>query len=489
VQSFLFGHNRSYWTSFDQAYRPVFQFSGPRYKRHDYDPAGNLKSLTDINNTAQSFDYSPLNEITSASDTQAGSYGSLAYSYLPNGNRQNETRNGTATTYYYYDNTNRLYHAGDSDWRLMDAAGNTTWSNALWGISYDGYGRLLSSSKAQSSYGYNVFNQRTTKSAGGATTSFLYGQQGELLYETNGASTKAYVYFNGIPLARIDNNTDIYYYHTDHLGTPQAMTNSGGATVWKASYEPFGKATVTTQTITNNLRFPGQYFDQETGLHYNWHRYYDPKIGRYISSDPIGLAGGLNTYTYALNNPLRYIDPFGLETLGIGIEPPIASAIVNGVLNPAEDPGHTFLYLMNDKDQVTNVLSVGPSSPIGALNKNSFLNGTLGAVSNWSITGQVSAYEWDITSKQYAQCQKTLNQMKKNPGNYSPTNQCTSAAISAAKQCGVNVPSGISPVQVPPIPLIFKGYSNNLPNPYGLQQQLNKSMTPKIVPDSTFTIQ
>jgi RHS repeat-associated protein len=90
------------------------------------------------------------------------------------------------------------------------------------------------------------------------------------------------------------------------------MTNSAGATVWKASYEPFGKATITTQTIQNNLRLAGQYFDNETGLHYNWHRYYDPKTGRYISSDPIGLAGGLNTYLYAGANPLRFVDPLGL---------------------------------------------------------------------------------------------------------------------------------------------------------------------------------
>jgi RHS repeat-associated protein len=90
------------------------------------------------------------------------------------------------------------------------------------------------------------------------------------------------------------------------------MTDTGGNAVWKALYEPFGKATVTLQTITNNVRLAGQYFDQETGLHYNWHRYYDPKVGRYISSDPIGLRGGLNTYVYVRNNPLRYTDPLGL---------------------------------------------------------------------------------------------------------------------------------------------------------------------------------
>jgi len=67
--------------------------------------------------------------------------------------------------------------------------------------------------------------------------------------------------------------------------------------------------------ITVNLRFAGQYYDSETGLYYNWHRYYDPKTGRYISSDPIGLAGGLNTYTYALGNPLYWVDPSGLDVL------------------------------------------------------------------------------------------------------------------------------------------------------------------------------
>jgi RHS repeat-associated protein len=112
----------------------------------------------------------------------------------------------------------------------------------------------------------------------------------------------------------------LYYYHNDHLGTPQTLTDQAGAVVWRATYDPFGQATVNEDPdgngvlMKNNVRYAGQYFDAETGLHYNWHRYYDPKVGRYISSDPIGLRGGLNTYLYARANPLKYIDPAGLET-------------------------------------------------------------------------------------------------------------------------------------------------------------------------------
>jgi RHS repeat-associated protein len=123
-----------------------------------------------------------------------------------------------------------------------------------------------------------------------------------------------YFYLNGEPLAlrEYETNPGTYYYLHDHLGTPQQLVKADGTAVWKAAYLPYGQAQVQLGTVTNNLRFPGQYFDPETGLHYNWHRFYDPETGRYLSADPIGLDGGMNLYNYTSNNPMNAIDPKGL---------------------------------------------------------------------------------------------------------------------------------------------------------------------------------
>ena len=106
---------------------------------------------------------------------------------------------------------------------------------------------------------------------------------------------------------------NVVIYQNDHLGTPQKLTAVNGAVVWSAKYSSFGEANVDApSTVNNNLRFPGQYFDQETGLHYNWHRYYDPLVGRYISKDIIGIKDGVNQFNYSSNNSIKYFDPFGL---------------------------------------------------------------------------------------------------------------------------------------------------------------------------------
>ena len=105
---------------------------------------------------------------------------------------------------------------------------------------------------------------------------------------------------------------EIYHYHLDHLGTPRELTNQQGNIVWKARYKTYGNIAVKdVEEIENNLRFQGQYFDEETGLHYNRHRYYDPNIGQLITQDPIGLLGGVNNYRYA-PNPTGWVDPLGL---------------------------------------------------------------------------------------------------------------------------------------------------------------------------------
>jgi RHS repeat-associated protein len=110
----------------------------------------------------------------------------------------------------------------------------------------------------------------------------------------------------------------VYRIQADHLDTPRAILDPAGTVVWRWLADPFGAAPPEENpdgdgaTFTYNLRFPGQYYDKETNLHYNYFRYYEPGTGRYMESDPIGLAGGLNVYEYARSNPLSYTDPLGL---------------------------------------------------------------------------------------------------------------------------------------------------------------------------------
>jgi RHS repeat-associated protein len=114
-------------------------------------------------------------------------------------------------------------------------------------------------------------------------------------------------------------STQAYYIHSDQIDTARLITNDARQSVWKSELEPFGANPPDENpqgqgTFVYNNRFPGQYFDRETGLHYNYYRDYDPQTGRYIQSDPIGLEGGINTYGYVEGNPLSFTDPKGLQT-------------------------------------------------------------------------------------------------------------------------------------------------------------------------------
>ena len=135
--------------------------------------------------------------------------------------------------------------------------------------------------------------------------------------------------------------TDIAYIQADQLGTPRTVTDRQQRVIWKwDQLDPFGANAPSEdpdgdgKRYTLNLRFPGQYFDEETGLHYNYYRDYDPHTGRYIQPDPIGLAGGINTYAYVKGNPLRHVDPIGLQ--GAATVPEV---IVGGGLICLATPG------------------------------------------------------------------------------------------------------------------------------------------------------
>jgi len=135
----------------------------------------------------------------------------------------------------------------------------------------------------------------------------------QLAQETPNKIKKTYVYepLSFKPVALVQDN-EVYHYHLDHLGTPRELTNNEGDIVWKVRYRTWGNVALKEcEEIENNIRFQGQYFDEETGLHYNRHRYYNPDTGQFISQDPIGLLGGINNYQYA-PNPLGWIDPYGL---------------------------------------------------------------------------------------------------------------------------------------------------------------------------------
>ncbi|MGQ0593581.1 MAG: RHS repeat-associated core domain-containing protein, partial [Gammaproteobacteria bacterium] len=149
------------------------------------------------------------------------------------------------------------------------------------------------------------------------TTLYHYDLGGKLIAETkdDGTPIRDYLWHDDEPLAQIDTAQGfetLRYLHTNHLQTPRLATGTSGAILWRWEGEAFGSTAPELASATINLRFPGQYFDAETGLHYNYFRDYDPSTGRYVQSDPVGLDGGINTYSYVDGNPLSETDPLGL---------------------------------------------------------------------------------------------------------------------------------------------------------------------------------
>ncbi|WP_235811824.1 RHS repeat-associated core domain-containing protein, partial [Pseudomonas syringae] len=277
-----------------------------------------------------------------------------AYSFDATGNRTQRTT--TSLTTSDATDTQSLTYASDSN-RLtsingstlpMDAAGNHTQINGR-RFTYDSQGRLSEVYQANiykiADYKYNALGQRIIKRAYvmgsqalAGTTTYLYDPSGKLIgqtfYDGNGQKTSGQYWFwlDNMPLAQLTANfstlgevssSKLIYLHVDHLNTPRLATDSTQALLWRWNSDAYGVGAPEEdvdgdgKATTIALRFPGQIYDAQTQLSYNYHRDYNPDTGRYVQSDPIGLGGGRNTYAYVNANPMSYIDPMGLAAIAL----------------------------------------------------------------------------------------------------------------------------------------------------------------------------
>ncbi len=287
--------------------------------RYEYDPVGNLLEKATEHGT-YAYEYDPRDRLTRAVNPTLPDE---AYDYDPAGNR---TRDANLPGPWQYDAANALKaYAGIT--LEQDANGSTTRkteSGQTTTYVYNLENRLSevqdNSGATVARYGYDPFGRRIWKETGGSRTYFVYSEEGLVAeLDAGGNLIQGYGYVPQSPYGTAPLYTrtpaGYAYYQLDHLGTPQLLADKSGRILWQGRAMAFGSTTEIVNEIRNPLRFPGQYYDEETGLHYNYFRYYDPSTGRYIASDPIGFGGGLNTYGYVYWNPLSWIDPYGLSSL------------------------------------------------------------------------------------------------------------------------------------------------------------------------------
>ena len=320
----------------------------------DRDNISQIKNVLAGNTVEQTFDYTARGFMENAD----GPWGELDYSYDSVGNRLARliTTSGSTTTdtYSYPATSNRLQSVSGGQTRSFtyDAAGNVTYdarSGVGYGYTYNAANRMESFSingVVQAEYRYNARGQQVIRrlTQTGQTIHSIYDTFGNRIAEyeyddVSGSSTllREYVWMDGQAVAVIEGG-EVYYVRSDHIGRPVFATDDTGTIVWEAEYLPFGGVHVSTGSNIN-LRFPGQWFQSESGLHQNWMRDYDPTTGRYIQADPLGLVDGASVYGYALQNPGRYVDPRGEQAVPVGPQPLPGGLNLMKRLFASPDPG------------------------------------------------------------------------------------------------------------------------------------------------------
>ncbi len=335
IESIDFGNGQNFDTTFDNGYRLENFSYGINTSTYTYD---NNHNITSIN--TKTYDYDKLDRLNLE--------GYYSYEYDKLGNRTLFSTCSpdadfcafTDNYYNYNSNNNRLESSGIEfpTQRYYDNNGNTLETKNFqtgYPVTLDSWvynqnnrlSQFTRSGTVRGKYYYNAIGQRVHKTqykaSGGLAGEFLfvYDQQGQLIHVSkykNGEHKwdRETIWLNDRPIARVETrytsgtvtSQDIYYIQTDHLNTPRWITNASGVRIWEWESDAFGVGLPNLDVdgdgtnFTFNMRFPGQYFDQESKTHYNYFRDYEPKTGRYIQSDPIGLLGSINTYIFVDNN-------------------------------------------------------------------------------------------------------------------------------------------------------------------------------------------
>lgn len=322
---------------------------GQILSQFEHDEQGRLTAHTQLQNDnitqQRSYSYSKSGELLSMSDSR---YGTVEYNYDPLARLR--LTHGAVEEHFNHDPAGNLLKQTLGSISQKDdshVVGNQLKFQGDCHYEYDEFGRMVSERRGKNqtietlyhydgqhrliqvefpngsvaNYKYDAFGRRVEKQvvtdSGSAKTEFVW-QGDKLIAESGDSAYQSYIYELGSfkPLALVQGegvDSQVYYYHLDQIGTPTDITNARGQSVWSVQYRAYGNVLKQhVKEVENPLRFQGQYYDAETGLHYNRHRYYSPNSGRFITADPIGLAGGLNNYQYVVN-PTGWVDPLGLS--------------------------------------------------------------------------------------------------------------------------------------------------------------------------------
>ena len=366
------GYQNQYKAQNQEKNNALQQTSQLVQRLYQYDKTGELTAIKDTRRGNIAYKYDPVGRLLEASSK----LGKETFNFDPasniidryNGDKtQNHQHKAEEYGYGYNRLVNNVVKEYLDQQYQYDAYGQLIRQKSSQGdlnLEWDVYGRMIKSRNSQytAEYRYDALGRRIQKRSKhhhtGDKHNIIYGWDGDTLaYESTEQTTKHYIYekdsfvpmlqavysspielhqtpdwsdkpynVHRDPLWKTTKQSkgfdDVWFYHCDHLGTPQEMSDHTGAIIWKAEYKAWGECRTekaksnffeNSEIISNNIRFQGQYFDQETGLHYNRYRYYSPYVGRFVSKDPITLLGGNNFYLYTAN-PIKYIDPIGLAT-------------------------------------------------------------------------------------------------------------------------------------------------------------------------------